>query len=100
MSKLPEGVELFDKYGKLAPLSASVVDSLDDETKAGWQTVRDAYDANAQADADLKAAQDQVVTLAAELRDAEEYVKAHFPAMTHAALVKDWIKSERAAKYL
>jgi hypothetical protein len=99
MSKLPEGVELFDKFGKLQPLPDSVVDLLDDETKAGWQTVRDAYDANAQADADLKAAQDQVVALAGELREAEAYVKEHFPPMTHAALVKQHIASERM-KYL
>jgi hypothetical protein len=94
------GFEIFDSRGHFVMPTEEQAATLDDAARERLDTVKVAYEASAQADADLKAAQDQVTALAAELRDAEEYVKAHFPAMTHAALVKDWIKSERAAKYL
>jgi hypothetical protein len=93
------GFEIFDSRGHFVMPTEEQAATLDDAARERLDTVKVAYEASAQADADLKAAQDSVINLAAELRDAEEYVKAQYPPMTHAALVKQHIASERM-KYL
>ena len=90
------GFEIFDQRGTFIPPSDEQAATLSEAAREKLRDVQAAYAASHLADADLKAAQDSVVSLAAELRDAEEHVRKHFPQIDAVTLIKQHIASERA----
>jgi uncharacterized protein YlxW (UPF0749 family) len=87
--------ELFDGFGRFLMPSSAQVSALDEKTKQRWSAVRDAAAESTAADDALTAAQARVTQLMSDVRDAEAFVREHFPAQTREAAIRDYLATER-----
>lgn len=88
-------LELFDGLGRYKHPSEEQIAALDEPTRERWAKVRDAAAESEAIDADLKAAQQRVTDLMTEVRDAENFVREHFPAQSREAAIRDYLATER-----
>lgn len=89
------GFELFNGRGEFVMPSEEQIAALDQPTRERWQAVRDAATDSEAADAALKAAQDRVVDFVKQVREAEDYVRQHYPPMSATDAARAFIRTEQ-----
>jgi len=94
---MSNGIEIFDSKGRLQPLDVIEPQLTDATMTELFGAVRSAYEASAQVDADITATTDAIKETVAEVADAENYLKQHYPPRTFR---DEWLamKATRAAE--